>query len=109
MIAVLSSLTGLEVNLSYSRWHNINSKFKCSPTEFYRSDHFVDAADSYSNDHFIDVFSLVVIQSKSLVPHPWMEVYSDGVIRFIGILDHETDFYVPETGGVVTVAQEKTT
>lgn len=46
---------------------------------------------------------------KSLCPHPWIEVYADGVIHYIGILDHHADFYVPETGGVVTLPQAKET
>ena len=35
-----------------------------------------------------------------------MEVFGDGLIRFVGLLDHHADFYVPETGGAVTRRQD---
>ncbi|KAI0219659.1 hypothetical protein LSAT2_028864 [Lamellibrachia satsuma] len=44
--------------------------------------------------------------TNRLAAHPWMEVYGDGVIRFVGVLDHHTSFYVPETGGAVTRRQD---
>ncbi len=37
--------------------------------------------------------------------HPWMEVYGDGMIRFVGLLDNHASFYVPETSGDVTRKQ----
>ncbi|KAK2172889.1 hypothetical protein NP493_922g01006 [Ridgeia piscesae] len=51
--------------------------------------------------------ALINYQIKhSLAAHPWMEVFGDGMIRFVGVLDHHADFYVPETGGAVTRRQD---
>lgn len=36
------------------------------------------------------------LQKTDCEAHPWVEIYTDTEIHFVGVLDHNDDFYVEE-------------